>query len=201
MNIYLAGPMRGYDQFNFPAFHSATQDLRNRGHFVHSPAEHDEASGFDPTLNTLDNFDLQAAFAWDIEQVLWCDALVMLPGWHASQGSNIEVSVGRAVGKRVLAYSTDTLVEAGPEDVTVEANRIVNGHRREEYGHPYDNFKRIGKMWGVILGLQAVSPYEVGMCMVALKLCREINSPTRDGRVDIAGYAETLEVVARRMVT
>jgi hypothetical protein len=196
MKIYLAGPMRGYDCFNFPAFHAATKDLRNRGHLVHSPAEHDEESGFDPTLNTLDGFNLHEAFTWDTVQVLWCDAVVCLPGWHGSHGSQIEVSIARATGKKVLAYSTEALVPVEDEDVTMEANRIVRGHRRKEYGHPYDNFKRIARMWEVIFGVD-VSPYQVGLAMVALKLCREINSPTRDGRVDIAGYAETLEIVNR----
>jgi hypothetical protein len=125
---------------------------------------------------------------------------VLLPGWEASEGSNIEVSVARATGKLVKAYQGvgRFLTDVQPEDVTLEANRIVNGHRRQEYGHPFDNFTRIGRMWGIVLNLpEPITPYQVGMCMIALKLCREINAPTRDGRVDIAGYAETLEVVSR----
>ena len=197
MKVYLAGPMRGYESFNFPAFHAATKDLRNRGHVVHSPAEHDEETGFDPGSNSLDGFDLHAAFKWDVEQVLWCDAVVVLPGWESSQGSGIEVSVARATGKKVLAYTRDRLLrDVEPEDVTLEANRIVRGHRRWEYGHPYDNFKRIASLWSVLFGID-VAPYQIGLAMILLKTAREMNAPTRDGRVDIAGYAETLEIVDR----
>lgn len=41
MRIYLAGPMRGYAEFNFPAFHAAAARLREQGHTVFNPAERD----------------------------------------------------------------------------------------------------------------------------------------------------------------
>ena len=52
MKIYIAGPMRSYPAFNFPAFHAAAKDLRERGHAVWSPAENDEKMGFDPSKAT-----------------------------------------------------------------------------------------------------------------------------------------------------
>lgn len=195
MKIYLAGPMRGYDQFNFPAFHDAAKNLRNRGHQVRSPAEHDEECGFNPTANSLDGFNLHEAFTWDIQQVLWCGAVVVLPGWESSVGTGIEVSVARATGKIVLGYDpVGTLQPVKPGPVTLEANRLVNGHRRQEYGHPRDNFERIASFWRIIFSCE-VSPYQVGLAMIGLKMARELNAPSRDGRVDIAGYAETLELV------
>jgi len=46
MNIYLAGPMRGYDNLNFAAFDLATKELRDAGHTVFTPAENDREKGY-----------------------------------------------------------------------------------------------------------------------------------------------------------
>ena len=40
-HIYIAGPMRGYPEFNFPAFYAAEERLRARGHAVFNPARRD----------------------------------------------------------------------------------------------------------------------------------------------------------------
>ncbi|MGB3485339.1 MAG: DUF4406 domain-containing protein [Mycobacterium sp.] len=48
MKIYVAGPMRGIPEFNFPAFHAAAAKLRADGHHVFNPAERDiETHGVD----------------------------------------------------------------------------------------------------------------------------------------------------------
>lgn len=46
MKLYLAGPMRGHDNFNFPAFWDAARVLRERGHEIVSPAEIDVEEGY-----------------------------------------------------------------------------------------------------------------------------------------------------------
>lgn len=49
-------------------------------------------------------------------------------------------------------------------------------------------------MWGAILGVE-VTPVQVGLCMIALKISRECNMHKRDNLTDIAGYAETVNLV------
>jgi hypothetical protein len=40
-NVYLAGPMRGIPQFNFPAFMAAAKQLQKEGYHVFNPADRD----------------------------------------------------------------------------------------------------------------------------------------------------------------
>jgi hypothetical protein len=197
MKIYVAGPMRGYDRFNFPAFDEAAQSLRTAGHEVRSPAEHDRASGFDETKSDLDGFDLSAAFTWDIESVLCAEVVALLPGWRGSTGAGIEKTVAEACGKRVMEYRPGGGLVPLSDSPSLEAHDIVNGARRASYGHPADQYRIVAALWGTILGVEIADPATVGLCMVAFKISREMNRHSRDNLVDIAGYAETLQHVHR----
>ena len=84
------------------------------------------------------------------------------------------------------------------ETILQEAQRLVHGPRQQSYGHPFDDFTRTGRMWGAILGREDVPPELVALCLIAVKISREVNAPKRDNRVDIAGYAETLDLVRDR---
>ena len=84
------------------------------------------------------------------------------------------------------------------ETILQEAQRLVHGPRQQSYGHPFDDFTRTGRMWGAILGREDVPPDLVALCLVAVKIGREVNAPKRDNRVDMAGYAEALDLVRQR---
>jgi hypothetical protein len=105
MRIYLFGPMRGYEDFNFAAFKAAQEKLESLGHEVFSPAERDLKAGFDPRGRGTDAelakkaFDLREALAEDLEWIcLRAQALVGLEGWPASAGSLAEVHTAKALG-------------------------------------------------------------------------------------------------------
>ena len=84
---------------------------------------------------------------------------------------------------------------AGQKDsILYEAHNLVHGVRGEDYGHPYEDFSRTAKIWSAILGVD-VTPEQVALCMIGVKISRECNKPKRDNRVDIAGYAEALDMV------
>ena len=97
VKIYLAGPMTGLPEWNFPAFLEAADKLRSAGHEVMSPAEHDLQGGFDPTGDGHD-FNLRVAFRWDLDQVQSVDAIVVLPGWTRSKGARAEIAVADVIG-------------------------------------------------------------------------------------------------------
>jgi len=110
MKIYVAGPMRGYPEFNFPAFVAATAKLRDAGHSVFNPAERDLATGFDPTGLTGSDEEL-AKLAFSLRDALGADthyicseaeAIYMLPGWEKSTGAVAERALAEALGLEIL---------------------------------------------------------------------------------------------------
>ena len=197
--VYLAGPMRGYPEYNFPAFKEAAKNLRERGYMVFNPADHDLDQGFDPQIpmEEQDFFDLREAFAWDLAKVCTSEAIVVLPGWVDSRFGRLEVAVAEALDIPIYAYPTLEPIRGEP--VAIEAARLVAGPRQGSYGHPADDFTRTGQMWGAILGTEAIPPHLVGLCQVALKISREVENHKRDNLVDIAGYAETVNLVEQRL--
>ena len=85
------------------------------------------------------------------------------------------------------------------ETVLEETQRLITGDRNRTYDHPLDNFERIAAIWSVVLGIK-VTPEQVGLCMVGVKLAREAYMPKRDNLVDGAGYFGTVQMVKEERV-
>lgn len=85
------------------------------------------------------------------------------------------------------------------ESICREADRIVSVERQADYGHPAEDFERTGRLWEVILGVK-VTAEQVGLCMIALKISRQMHRPKRDNLVDVAGYAKTLDLIRQREI-
>lgn len=184
--VYIAGPMRGYDQFNFPAFDDAADFLRTCGYEVISPAEMDRELGFDETKNSLEGLDLDDARKRDLEAVMLVDMVAVLPGWRQSKGARAEVALAEWRGIPVIdANTTEPEHTVG---ILEEALVITKGDRQASYGPPDQDFVRTAAMWSALLGCP-VSAKQVALCMIALKLSRETHQGKRDSWVDIAGYA------------
>jgi len=73
-----------------------------------------------------------------------------------------------------------------------EAQQVVYSDRAADYGSVTSNFGSTAKMWSVILGKE-VTAEQVGLCMIAVKISRQMHKFKMDNLVDIAGYAATLE--------
>ena len=189
--IYLAGPMRGYKDFNFPAFHKAAKELRAKGYEVFSPAENDiEVDGFDPTKDKPKTF--RHYMHHDLPAVCESDGVIVLDGWEKSQGACLEVHVARAVGLPVHDMRQQPVVNS--PTVLQEANDLIYGERNAAYGPPNQDFQRTADMWTGLFQYklkegERFRPQDVAYFMIALKLSRAQHSDKRDNAVDIAGYA------------
>lgn len=73
-----------------------------------------------------------------------------------------------------------------------EAKAAVYGDRNDDYGTVTDNFNTIAQLWSAVLKVD-VTPEQVGLCMVQVKVARQMYKAKRDNLVDLAGYAATLE--------
>lgn len=80
------------------------------------------------------------------------------------------------------------------ESVLTEAERIINGDRRQDYGTAEESFGRIAALWGATLGIP-ITGEQVCLCMIQLKIARYVNGRQRDSIVDIAGYAGCLDTL------
>ena len=77
--------------------------------------------------------------------------------------------------------------EAANETTLQEAERIINGPRRDAYGDAVESFDRIAAGWSVIVGTE-VNGTQVALCMDWLKTCRFLSAVDRDSLVDKGGY-------------
>lgn len=166
-SCYLAGPMRNYPSFNFPAFRRAAELLRAQGWDVTSPVEMDEQDGFDATgLKGTDEelaelgFSLHHALQRDFAAILEVDAVVFLPGWERSSGANAEKFVAEKIGRELYTFNPDTEIlsplASGPiGDPRFHAllQRIGDLHDRkqQDYGRDADPFANVrgAAEWGV----------------------------------------------------
>ncbi|MBB3256888.1 DUF4406 domain-containing protein [Paraburkholderia sp. WP4_3_2] len=70
MKLYIAGPMTGYAELNFPAFHAEAARLRELGFEIVNPAE----------INADKSAEWLACMREDIKQLVDCDGVALLTG-------------------------------------------------------------------------------------------------------------------------
>ena len=89
--LYIAGPMTGLPDLNFPAFHAAARELRAQGFDVVNPAE----------INPDQHLSWQACMRTDIAALVFCDGIQLLPGWQASKGATLEHHIAERLGLQI----------------------------------------------------------------------------------------------------
>lgn len=96
--IYIAGPMTGLPDNNYPSFHDAAARMRNKGWHVENPAEN-------PAPH------VEAACTWSgymrmgISQLMTCHAIYLLPGWQNSRGASVEYFIAQRLGLTIYEHA------------------------------------------------------------------------------------------------
>lgn len=85
--LYLAGPMSGLPDFNYPAFIDTARKMRRAGFIVVNPAENG--------LPAHANWGLH--MRRDLHAMLDCQGIALMDGWESSKGAQLEISVARAL--------------------------------------------------------------------------------------------------------
>ncbi len=80
--LYLAGPMSGYAEHNFPEFNRVAALLRAEGYEIFNPAENADGGVRRPR-----SFYMRR----DIPALMDCEAIAALPNWQQSRGAWLEM--------------------------------------------------------------------------------------------------------------
>ena len=78
--LYIAGPMTGLPDYNYPAFNDAADTLRTAGYEVENPAG-----------NNVETGDYTDYLRAGLAQLLRCDGVAVLEDWWLSGGARWEV--------------------------------------------------------------------------------------------------------------
>ena len=95
--VYLAGPMSGLPERNYPAFNAKAAELRARGWHIENPAENPA-----PPCGSW-----QGYMRMSLWQLMTCEAIYLLPGWAGSKGACMEFSVAQGLGLEVIEAFTE----------------------------------------------------------------------------------------------
>ena len=209
MKVYLAGPVTGIKNHNQEKF-ARVKSLLEKDNF-------DIVSPFDlnikkPPKNCTPQFRWNYYMGHCLSRILKNDInmLFLLEGWEHSKGACTEAYVANNAGIVVMkvfvvdgkAELEELEEEVEVEDILTEANNLVNGDRNKTYGHPFYDYSKTSAFWTIILKdklKEPITPEEAIMCMITLKLSREMNLHKRDNLVDLCGYTQCLQkAIAKR---
>ncbi len=90
--VYIAGPMTGYENYNFDSFNKVAEELRSKGYEVKNPAEH----------GVVEGAEWEDYMAYDLTQVGLCGVMYMLKGWQMSRGACLEQLIATNLGMKII---------------------------------------------------------------------------------------------------
>jgi hypothetical protein len=142
MRLYLAGPMTGQTDLNFPTFVRYARLLREKDHDVVSPAEeslrmhgivYDGSTPLDSEqLRQLASVPWETYLENDLKLIDEVDAVAVLPGWEGSRGATREVQY--ALDGDLPIYHAAVLVSSDLKNV--EDAAVYGDEYAPDFVHP-----------------------------------------------------------------
>ena len=80
------------------------------------------------------------------------------------------------------------------QSILQEAQTIIHGQRRKDYGPAEESFEIIAFGWAKLTG-HTITATDVALCMGWLKMCRFLSARDRDSLVDLCGYAALAAII------
>ena len=116
IKYYLAGPMTGRPQFNYPLFDRVATKLRDSGLDITSPAEMDDedtrAAAMASPDGSVDDYTAEGKGTWgdflsrDVKLIAdTLGGIILLPEWETSAGARLELFVALNLGYPAYEYS------------------------------------------------------------------------------------------------
>lgn len=102
--VYIAGPMTGYEGFNFKMFDRVAEEVRVLfGCSVVNPAEVDRATATTEWIKGVSKLEATKHFIHiNTATIMTCSMIVLLPGWKDSVGARHELALAERLGLDVI---------------------------------------------------------------------------------------------------
>lgn len=144
--LYVAGPMTGLPELNFPAFHAASEALEKLGFPVINPALNEKPE--DPSWANW--------MRLSIKQVADADGLALLPDWSNSPGARLEHHIAKQLSLTVM--SVEAWLKTGRRIQRLSHGQSQWGHAGQHRGsgapdcprtmhHHHDDFCALPTWW------------------------------------------------------
>jgi hypothetical protein len=191
---YLAVPYSHPDpkvrEARFIAANRAAYRLMVRGDVVFSPISHSHP--IEVESGSIGDHQFWAKQDDAFQDRATHVAVLTIDGWKESRGVQREIQIATETDipiEYLDAKWAEPFRPPTPKTAYQIAGEITKGERKSDYGDAFDNHSRIAQIWSGILN-RTVTPLQVNLCMIGLKLARQANRPKQDNFTDVIGYAK-----------
>ena len=100
-SIYVIGPERESSDLKQSRYDGVQTLLHSFNVALHTPCGSQRIAGLEPGEDNV--VEIRKEFARDLDALLSCDAVALLPDWSSSRGATAEYTVAKAAGLPVFS--------------------------------------------------------------------------------------------------